>query len=563
MNLIQRSKRLISATILAVLTVHAAGSDAAQLPGAADAGRVNIDHKPPAPGEMPERIGTTAIPLPGAKIPEGAEKIKLKLTKIKVDGMTAFPKKEIEGLYSKYLNTEITLDQVWKIADSITQHYQQAGYFLSQAFVPEQKISGGTFRIKVVEGYIGKVELNDPIAENSIVRQLIKRILKERPARAEDIESILLRLNDLPGVSFRSVMKPMGDGPSEDDAVKLILIKERKEDVGSISFDNFTSKYLGPYEETLSYQASIIPLHNTSVSALLSNPVKKLQYYNLSHEMTLFPGISMQLYGGYTEANPGFTLRPKDIDSRAENLGINIKDQFIRQRLENLSVSAIFDVKNNYSNVLEAPLTRDRVRAARANVAYDRSDPLDGYEFFNLTFSQGLGVFDSSSAGDKFISRTGAKPDFSKLEYSVSRTQGFGEDVALTTAVFGQVADKPLYSSEQFGYGGQSVGRAFDPSEFLGDNGLEGSAELSYSGVPTWQGVSIAPFLFYDLGKVWDNDSTTSAFASSTGGGIKLGSTLGLTGNLTIAEPLVRRIEDPTSGNGKNPRILFQTSVKF
>jgi hemolysin activation/secretion protein len=47
-------------------------------------------------------------------------------------------------------------------------------------------------------------------------------------------------------------------------------------------------------------------------------------------------------------------------------------------------------------------------------------------------------------------------------------------------AGYGQYAFTPLLVPEQCGFGGRTFGRAFDPSELLGDHCLMGTAELRY-----------------------------------------------------------------------------------
>jgi hemolysin activation/secretion protein len=559
------AKRLITATIICVgisqIRMDAMAANPV-LPGPADAGRVDQDHKQVIPEVAPTEEGPSAPSLPGTEIPEAAKNIKFTLRQVKIVGATAFPASELAPLYQPYLNKEVSLDTIWKIAGSITERYQNAGYFLSRAFIPKQEINDGVITIRVVEGYVAEVELKDPIADNYVIEGLMEDMMAEKPAKSQTMESLLLRLNDLPGVSFRSVIQPLQDKRKDEGAVKLLLITQKKQPTGTVSFDNYNSRYLGPYEGTAAVEASLLPLQQTSLSALIAVPEKKLSYFNGSQIAMLTSEISVQLYGGYTAAHPGFTLSSKDIDSDASNLGVSLKDQFIRQRQENLSATLSFDGKNNYSDILDAPLTRDRVRAARANVSYDRADPLDGYDFLNLTFSQGIPVLGSSTKGQEFLSRAGASPDFDKLEYGLTRFQTLPADFTVVTGLSGQIASGVLYSPEQFGFGGQAFGRAYDPSEILGDNGIAGSVELRYLGIPAFDGISTAPYAFYDVGKVWD-DGQPSESGSSAGGGIRLDSIFGMSGIFTIAEPLTRRIEHPSSGNGKSPRYLFQMSYKL
>jgi hemolysin activation/secretion protein len=238
--------------------------------------------QPPANAEAASKVV-----LPGTEIPQGAETVRFTLKAIKVEGAPAFPASDIEGLYRDYLNKEITLDTVWKIAAMITRHYEDAGYFLSRAVVPLQDIKGGVVRIRVVEGYVEEVRLDDPLAGNRIVAELIERLKEERPARSQTVEGILLRLNDLPGVSFRSVIEPVEDETKNDGAVRLLLIREEKKGIGSVSFDNYSSRYLGPFEGAASYETSLLPLQGTSVSSLVGVPARKLEYWSASHVIPL------------------------------------------------------------------------------------------------------------------------------------------------------------------------------------------------------------------------------------------------------------------------------------
>ncbi|MFN7881700.1 MAG: POTRA domain-containing protein, partial [bacterium] len=111
-------------------------------------------------------------------------------------------------LYETQLGQKVSLDLVWELANRITEKYRNAGYFLSRAFVPTQKIEDGIITLRVVEGYIATVEwegdLKNRVAASSIVQSLIAELKQVRPLNSASIESYLLRLNDLPGLSFRS-----------------------------------------------------------------------------------------------------------------------------------------------------------------------------------------------------------------------------------------------------------------------------------------------------------------------------------------------------------------------
>ncbi|MBY0428334.1 MAG: hypothetical protein K2Q32_03855 [Alphaproteobacteria bacterium] len=131
----------------------------------------------------------------------------------------------------------------------------------------------------------------------------------------------------------------------------------------------------------------------------------------------------------------------------------------------------------------------------------------------------------------------------------------------------GQWATGVLYSSEQFGFGGQSFGRAYDASDFTGDRGLKGAFELRYGGFANGNLINLQPYGFYDMGVVW-NDAVgqlPEQAASSFGLGVRFSTEWKQSGNLGLAWPIDRDIATPIYGNGQKhgPRIILQISQQF
>jgi hemolysin activation/secretion protein len=245
-------------------------------------------------------------------------------------------------------------------------------------------------------------------------------------------------------------------------------------------------------------------------------------------------------------------------------LGLNY--QPIRQRQKNLTLIAKLESTDVVSDIALTPLTRDHVRILRADISYDSSDRWNGYNFSNLIISRGINGLGSSQKGDLNLSRDGAAPNFTKAELSLSRLQGINNDWSVFISAAGQWASGVMYSSEQFGYGGQNAGRAFDSSEITGDNGFTLGAEFRYYGLrnsPNW---GLQPYFFYDAGTVWNRGSNqpSVAFGSSAGCGVRADYGLNLKGNLGIAWPISRQKSSPNYGLGpSSPRLLLQLSRSF
>lgn len=549
-----------------LLLEGAPASASAPLPGPADIDRVNPtkdmpDLRPMDIPPAPAQEETSVTPAP-----EGAKSIKLILKKVKIEGSTVYPEDTFSYLYASDLGHEVTLDKAWQIATAITQRYRADGYFLSRAYVPAQEIDDGTITIGVVEGYIGQVTIDETLAIKRIVREITATITNERPITIKTLEKEHLLLSDLPGMSnYQGILTPLKGAP--DGAVHLVFTPRPVEEKNTfIGFDNFGSRYLGPYQLSGSWQGSLIPLQKTFLSATSSIPTNELSAINFSQVIPLFQDLRLELNAGYTRAKPGYTLKPREIESKAINGGISLTYQAIRQRQENLSFKAGLDARNSESTIIGTELTKDKIRALRLSGSYDTTDSWYGYNVVNVTLSRGLSALGASEADDLNLSRDGAKPNFTKAEIQYSRLQGINNDLSLLISMSAQKSSGSLFSSEEFGFGGQSLGRAYDPSEISGDDGIAGGLELRYQTLPPWQEISFQPYAFFDIGKVWNENSgqERTLTASSTGLGMRFQHPNGLSGTLQLALPLTKPVDAPLYGSqDRNAQIGFQIGYSF
>jgi hemolysin activation/secretion protein len=178
--------------------------------------------------------------------PKDLKGVSFILKKLFIQGTTIYGKRTLKPFYSKHLNKKLALKNIYEIAQAITNMYRNDGYILSKAIVPPQKINNGVVYLKIVEGYIDKINLQGPIrGPRKLINQYRKKILKSRPLRALDLERYLLLIDDLPGVTAKSVLTPSENKPN---ATTMTLILTDKAFEGHVGTDNRGSKFNGPYE---------------------------------------------------------------------------------------------------------------------------------------------------------------------------------------------------------------------------------------------------------------------------------------------------------------------------
>jgi hemolysin activation/secretion protein len=536
---------------------------AQSLPGAAEVDRI----EPRSPLSVKKEAAKPVI-VPkfdtAISIPEAAQSIEFMLHQVRVEGATALTKSQLHDIYAPYLGKKVTLEVAWQLSGQIAERYYNRGYFLTRVYVPAQEITDGTIILKVVEGSVGKVVLDDTLSENPVIERLMQQLVSHQPLSAEQLESFMLRLNDLAGYRFFGALQPYEGAP--EGQVLLSVQSTPQAGQGIVTIDNYGSRFLGPYQGVVAYQHSFLAGHQTTFTGSTSIPPDELQYIAVQHEMAFSPEVKLHFSGNMINANPGSSLEVNNIESQSAGLELGVTYQPVRQRQENLTLGLMLSGKNSDSDILgNTTLTRDRIRAVRGDLAYDTDDRLSGYNYLNFRLSQGLNLFGSSDKGDLNLSRSEADPEFTTLRFSYLRQQSVTNEWMLNGKLAGQFASGPLYSAEEFDYGGQRFGRAYNPSEITGDHGIAGALELRYLGMEPWHDIAMAPYGFYDIGQVWNEDTgSNNLSAASVGIGMELShDTIGLSGNLGIAWPLTRTPQTPLYGEGKSPRILMELGYNF
>lgn len=560
----------------AALTLCAATPALAQLEqqtGVADPARAGdqLREQLTMPQVSPD-IEIKSMALIGA--PEGAENVTFNFGGLDVEGNNIYAAEELAPLYRDKIGTAITLADLYSIANQITLKYRNDGYVLTQVVVPPQTIESGIARLQVVEGYIQNITVQnnegEPQSAINTIEAYADQIKNEKALNIKDMERQLLLINDLPGMKARAIISPSATPGAAD----MLIILSRKPYDAILTADNFGSRYLGQWVFGAAGTLNSVAGQNEAISgqfAYAPGSGHELLYGGLSYEQPIWTqGTKLSLLTSITDTDPGFDLAQFDVRGRAYQHSIKVTHPVIRSRSTNLNARFAFDWDDVMSRNDIEEKRRDHIRSLRAGVQYDFLDTLLGVAVNNmdLELSQGIDVFDASEEGDANLTRADGDPEYTKVTLAVQRLQRVTEDVNVQVTGRGQISNGPLLSSEEFAVGGILSGRGYDPSEIVGDEGVSGNVEAQWNNPfvePDGQVVKkYQLYTFYDIGKVWNDDATTSDDESeslaSAGAGVRLDLTNDFQAGLAVAFPLTRRVE---SEDNRDERVYFNISKKF
>lgn len=513
----------------------------------------------PVPNEPTRTLSANPI--------KGADKLHFKLTGLIVQGASIYKSDKFTKIYSPYLGQEISVAQLYDIVAQINQVYFDDGYLFTQVFLPPQSIENGVVYIQIVEGYVAQIEVQGQPPEFYPMRLALKNIAQLGVLNIKDLEREMLILNDMPGLSARSVIEQAG--PSMGAAIgglKLKILFDYYKDPLTFSLDNYGSKFIGPYQfgQSGGFSNLFHYMSQTNLRFFQTTQIKELKYFNIDHIVPLNgSGTEMALSANFSRVRPGYTLLPNDINAFSRQIALSLSHPIVKSRSETLDAKLQFERNNTYTKLLGVRLYEDLYYALSLLFNYNFADSHNGIHQFNLSLRKGLNLFDVRPTGSEDLSRAEGRTDFTLYKLKYIHQSTLPHDFGLKLTISAQYANMPLLSGEEFGYGGSEMGKAYNASEITGDKGISGQIEVNYT--RSLNKAIVQHYLYYDIGKVWNNDHADSdiASAASTGIGTRLNLPLGISADFTLAKPLTRSIETPFWGNSDDIQGRLSVSYKI
>ena len=488
------------------------------------------------------------------------------LTNVTLDGSTVYRDADLKPLYKDFVGKEVSFADLNDIAQRVTRKYREDGYIFSRAILPPQKIGGGIVHLEAIEGKIANVQLIGNFTDKSgLIHRMAEKIRTSGAANTKEIERYLLLIDDLPGITAKSFVKPSETKGGGD----LVIDVEETRYEGSASFDNRGSRYLGPYRGTLVGAVNdLLGLHDrTTIRGIMTTQVDEMKFADITHEEQIGPdGLKVKGRFAITSANPDVPASP-EIDGDSTLWDLEADYPVLRSRKYNFNLVSGFDSLDSTTDLAGLRIAEDRVRSVRVGTTFDFTDPFRGVNQFEILAYQGLDVFDATNNSNvPARSRANGDQTFLKATATGTRIQELPDLFSLMLSASGQASRDPLLASEEFTVGGPTYGRAYDSGEITGDSGWSGVAELRYGGpVQTnW----LQSYQFYtsiDYGKVHNKgtlapgelaqDSLTSA-----GLGLRFNVVHDWTGYAELDKPLNHKV---ASEGDEDSRFFFSLLKRF
>jgi hemolysin activation/secretion protein len=533
-----------------------------ELPGSVQPGR---DRPLPLPTE-PDTEFNFEIQAPRrAPVPRAADELTFTLRDITITGATVYPAASLRPLFETLIGQEVKLTDIIAVAEAIEAKYRAAGYLLTRAFVPPQRVGNGVFTLSVVEGFVKAIDVEGgDAAAQALIKTYLQPVLAAHPLDVKTMERALLLANDVPGITAAGLLRPSPDEPGASD---LVVTLTQSSLSGGFASDNRGSVFAGPWSVRGDVSLNGLLTGVDQLSAVVSSVPDSLEKLTAQLRYSLpvgTDGMILTLNAGGTYGEPGSTLSQFNLITDSYSIGPRLRLPLLRSRAESLFLDAGLTWQDAEVTALSKPFSHDKWRSVDAALTYVENGFLDGTSSLTFGVEQGLPILGATPNGSPNLSRAGADTDYTKLTTTLRRSQILSGPLNLALNAMGQYSFAPLFAGAQVAFGGDGIGRGYDPSVLQGDHGFGGSTELRYDvRLDDLFVQSAQPYAFYEAAKVWNRTGGTpgGATLSSTGFGVRAQLPHGVGLGLEFAQTLSRLT---SNDNGKlTSRILFNAGVRF
>ncbi|WDG55517.1 ShlB/FhaC/HecB family hemolysin secretion/activation protein [Pseudomonas chlororaphis] len=482
---------------------------------------------------------------------------------VQIEGGTLYPLSELAEIYKPLIGHESTLGQLIEATREITRRYQQDGYLLSYAFLPQQSFDQGTVRVVLVEGYIKDYQLHGDIGPvSAYLDKLVAKLKAERPLTRKTFEHYTTLMSRIPGVTLQAQVPPPG---TTDGAAYLIAQASRKPFTSSLSTTDDNRNGLQALLAVSSNSQTSMG-EQVTLSGLFPPGDDHERYYRLDYNQFLNDeGTQLSLYGTRYRADPGTNVRLDnglELKPHRENdrYSIGLSHPVIAAPNELLILGSRLYAVNDKTRyqVVGYPQSVELKTDIRA-LAFEgdwRKANARQLRILSAGVYQGLDALGAKTNDNLY------DLDFFRVRLSGVQSDKFFDNWqgVLSAALYWSRDNLP--DSERAVFGGQNFGRGYPDDQASGDKGWGAAYEVNYSfnREDRWLRI-LQPYVVLDRSRTWFNELPVKGNdLSSAAVGLRFGDAKYYNISLEAAKPMS---DEALDTHNRRPRYTLSFSYQL
>lgn len=398
---------------------------------------------------------------------------------ISLTGVTLIPARDQQRLLAPWRNRCLTLADITRLTDSVSDWYISRGYITSRAFLTEQDLSHGELTLVILEGKLRAIQLDGktPRMLKMAFPGLTGKVLNLR-----DIEQGMEQINRL-----RTEPVQIEILPDAEPGYSVVNLTARPEFPlsASLSLDNSGQKSTGEKQLTGTLYANNIAglADKWFISGGRSSDfATAYDAQNFQAGLSVPFGYTLLDYSySWNNYRTTFTNSGFDWISTGDSKTHRFNASWVAFRNGDVktALAATITQRSTRNWLNDALLASSSRNLSSLTLGINHTWKVSGgVATFNPAFSRGMPWFNAESDAGKLPDEPRAA--FRKWSLSASFQRPVSGNLYWLTSLYGQWSPDRLYGSERLSLGGESSVRGFKEQYISGDNGGYWRNELSY-----------------------------------------------------------------------------------
>lgn len=407
---------------------------------------------------------------------------RFEIHRFEVTGNTLLPAAEVDQAVAPFVGASKDFDDIRQAAEALEGAYRERGYALVQVGAPQQEVTAGVVRLRVVEPRVGKVAIEgNTHFDTANIRRSLPAVREGEAPNTAAIARNLQLAAEHPSKQTTLLLRP---GASEDVVDVGVRVVDEKPWRAFVTLDNTGTGATGYYRSGIGFQHSNLSGRDDTLTAqYITSPThaSKVSIYGLGYKIPFYEANgSLELILGYSDVNSGtvqglFSVAGSGAIGAARWNWILPRWGETEQKLtfgldyRAFSNQVLFEGRSLVPDITIRPLSATYIGVRRGAAS-------------EFTFYGGLSVNipggNDGTQADFERSRANATAGYSILRYGVNYTRQLGGDWQVRAGFNGQHTRDALVSGEQFGIGGPDTVRGYGVRELANDRGYAGQIEL-------------------------------------------------------------------------------------
>ncbi|MDA0107927.1 ShlB/FhaC/HecB family hemolysin secretion/activation protein [Vibrio sp. La 4.2.2] len=421
--------------------------------------------------EQAKDSALTLTPIPTLPPNDAAKSgVCFELHTIVWSGNTVFDDEKLLDV-SGFTPSCLNLGEMNALLRRVSNHYLEAGYVTSRAYLVPQDLTSGVLEVVIVEGRLEALLMNGQpeLFLRHAFPNAVGQVLNLR-----DIEQGLDQINRLSRYNAQIELLP---GQTQGHTIVNIQTREGRAVNASLGFNNGGQPSTGETQLSASVRADNL-LDWLEQWSLSGNKSSAFASSFDSENLTLSLGVpfgywSANFRTSYSRYYREFTHQHYLFDSSGQTNThtFNLRWLALRDSVSKTSLNLGLTHRREKNYLLGSLLEGNSRNLSGVSLTADHSQRV-GRSFWTLSPSLGLGVdwFGGEDDGQKALHEPKAQYIKGSLTGSVTYllpTQG-----SLTSTLFGQWTHDELYGTERLSIGGEYSVRGFKGASLSGDQGF-------------------------------------------------------------------------------------------